>query len=252
VSARHPVALAGARGRMGAAVERAIGASSDFELVHRADRSLAPGAGAGPDLSTVAAGFVSGIIDFTSAQGAAEAAVQAVRIGCPLVSGSTGLDVAARGALEDASRLVPVCWSPNFSLGIPLLVRALRAAARALPEGCQMEIAEIHHSGKRDAPSGTALRLADTWKAQRGGRLVHGRQGMVGPREDDEIGMHALRIGDVVGEHRILLGVPGEMLEAIHRVQDRTAFAAGSLEALRRLMRQGPGWFEWEELLCGD
>lgn len=249
---RHPVAIAGACGRMGTAVQHAIGETSDFELIFRADRSLSAGAGMGPDLSTIPIGAVAGIVDFTSPEGAVGAADQAVRIGCALVSGSTGLDASARDALTGASKHVPVCWSPNFSVGIPFLVRAIREAARALPEGWQVEIAEIHHQGKRDAPSGTALRLAETWKGERGGRLVHGRHGMVGPREPDEIGVHAIRMGGVVGEHRVLLGRGGETIEVIHRMQDRMAFAAGSLEALRRLLRQGPGWYEWEELLCGD
>jgi 4-hydroxy-tetrahydrodipicolinate reductase len=252
VSEKHPIALAGACGRMGSAVERALASAPDLSLVFRADRSLTLGPLTGPDLSSLAPRSVAGIIDFTSGAGAAEAAGHATRIGCALVSGSTGLDDAGRAALHTAAETVAVCWSPNFSVGIPFLTRALREAARKLPQGWQIEISEVHHCGKRDAPSGTALRLADAWKEERGGRAVYGRQGIVGPRESDEIGIHALRIGDVVGEHRVLLGVAGETIEAIHRVQDRTAFAGGCLEALRRLLRQGPGWYGWEDLLCGD
>jgi 4-hydroxy-tetrahydrodipicolinate reductase len=249
VSDRIPIALAGACGRMGGAIERVVTASADLTLAFRADRALPPSPDGGPDLSALAPGSVAGIVDFTSNTGVKESAAHAIRIGCPLVSGTTGLDDAARASLAAAAESVPVCWSPNFSIGIPLLTRALREAARRLPVGWQVEITEVHHGGKKDAPSGTALRLAEVWKEQRGGRLVHGREGMVGPREGGEIGIHALRIGDVVGEHRILLGAPGETLEAIHRVQDRTAFAAGCVEALRRLLRQGPGWYAWEDLL---
>jgi len=252
VSTKAPIALAGACGRMGSAVERAVAAAPDLAIAFRADPKLAVAPGCGPDLSSLGVGSVSGIVDFTSGPGAAEAAEQAMRIGCVLVSGSTGIDDRARAALEKAARSVAVCWSPNFSVGIPLLTRALREAARRLPAGWQIEITEIHHGGKRDAPSGTALRLAETWKGERGGRLVHGRQGITGPRGADEIGLHALRVGDVVGEHRVLLGSAGETIEAVHRAQDRTAFASGCIEALRRLLRQGPGWYEWESLLCGD
>lgn len=249
MSDRIPIALAGACGRMGGAVEKVVAASADLIVVFRADPALATGLGTGPDLSSLAPGSVAGIIDFTSVSGVIESARHAARLGCPLVSGTTGLDDAARASLQAAAEQVPVCWSPNFSVGIPLLARALREAARKLPAGWQIEITEIHHDGKKDAPSGTALRLAEVWRTERGGRLVHGRDGMVGPREIGEIGVHALRIGDVVGEHRVLLGAPGETLEAIHRVQDRTAFAAGCVEALRRLLRQGPGWYAWEDLL---
>lgn len=252
MSTRRPIALVGACGRMGQAVARAITDDPDFSIGYRIDRSLTAGPSEGPDLAIVGKGTVAAIVDFTSSAGARQAAEHAERIGCALVSGSTGLDEPARAALERAARSVPVCWAANYSIGIPLLMRALREAATRLPGGWQIEITEVHHSGKRDAPSGTALRLAETWKETRGGRFVHGREGLTGPREPDEIGLHALRIGDVIGEHRILVGGAGETIEAIHRVQDRTAFASGCLEALRRLLRQGPGWYGWEDLLCGD
>ncbi len=251
---RRGVALMGACGRMGSAVTQALSRSADLTLVFRADRSLSAAPGpprSAPDLSSLAREEASGIIDFSSVAGMIEAAAAARRTGCALVSGTTGVDDMARHALRDASRDVPVCWSPNFSVGVAVLLRALADAAKGLPAGWQLEIAETHHAGKRDAPSGTALRLAEAWRRERGGRFVCGREGNVGPRDPEEVGIHALRIGDVVGEHRVLFGGEGEILEYVHRVQDRAAFAAGCVEALRRLLRQGPGFYEWSELLCG-
>ncbi len=246
------IALLGACGRMGREVERKITGAVDLRLAYRADPSLSREGGAvpcGPDLAEIAPGSIDGIIDFSTPEGTRHAAEQAGRLGCALVSGTTGLPSECVERLRHVSQQVPVCWSPNFSLGVPLLAAALRVAARMLPADWQIEIEEIHHAGKKDAPSGTALRLAQTWRDERGGRLVHGREGMTGPRADDEIGVHSLRLAGVVGEHRILLGSGGEILEATHRMQDRSGFAGGSIEALRRLSGEGPGWYEWETLL---
>jgi len=240
---------------MGRAIECLLASAEDFELEYRADPALDTAMippRQGPDLCAVGAGEVAGIIDFSSSGGVIEAAGAAARLRVALVSGTTGIDDAARVALRAAAEVTPVCWSPNFSLGIPLLTAIVRDLARRLPAEWQIEIAETHHAAKRDAPSGTALRLADAWSSGRGGRLVHGREGAAGPRTSDEIGIHAIRLGEVVGEHRVLLGGAGEVLECLHRVQDRTAFATGALEALRRLMRRGPGWYEWEDLLARD
>ncbi len=253
MSDRSPVALVGACGKMGRIVEAQLELAVDFVLACRIDPSLAADPGpplSAPTLDSIGSAEVAGIIDFSSAVGVAAAAAAAARIGCPLVSGTTAIDKKGREALDAAARIVPVCWSPNFSIGIPVLMTALREAARTLPPGWHLEIAETHHAAKRDAPSGTALRLCEIWREIRGGRIIHGRQGLVGPRSEDEIGMHALRVVDAVGEHRLLLGGRGEVIEFVHRMQDRTAFAQGSIEALRRLKRRGPGCYEWGELLC--
>jgi 4-hydroxy-tetrahydrodipicolinate reductase len=218
---------------MGLLVEKALSQAADFELSVRADPALKESPGpprSTRSLSSLQPGEVAGVIDFSS---------------------TTGLTESDRATLGKASREIRVCWAPNFSVGVPLLVRALRAVSEMLPQGWGLEIVDIHHDRKRDAPSGTALQLAETWRTKRGGRLIHGREGMIGPRESGEIGLHALRLGDVVGEHRILLGGPGETLEAVHRVGDRGAFVNGSVEALRRLLRRGPGLYEWEDLLSG-
>ena len=238
---------------MGTAVERMLEAASDFSLVYRCDSLLEPDPGpprVAADLRGLSKGEVAGIIDFSTPEGTKEAIVAACRLGCALVSGTTGLDTATRETMREASQQVPICWAPNFSTGVPILMQALGETARRLPEGWQIEIVELHHDAKVDAPSGTALRLAETWKGIKGGRLVYGREGRVGPRDPGEIGLHAVRLGDVVGEHRVLLGGLGEVIEFTHRVRDRSAFAWGVLEAMRRLLHQRPGLYGWEELLC--
>lgn len=234
-------------------VARTLAATPDWSLVYRSDPLLEPDPGpprAAPDLSGLAEGEIAGIIDFSLPEATAHAVETARRLRCVLVSGTTGLHPSTREAMQEASREIAVCWAPNFSTGVPILARALRETAELLPETWQVEIVEAHHKAKRDAPSGTALRFGEIWKDARGGRFVHGREGQVGPREAEEIGLHAVRLGTVVGEHRILLGGVGETIELTHRVQDRTAFASGSVEALRRLLDRQPGLYEWDELLC--
>ena len=249
------VAVHGACGRMGEAVERALASAPDCSLVYRSDPLLQPDSGpprSAIDLSGLVPGEVAGIIDFSLPEATGLAIDAARRLRCALVSGTTGLDQSTREAMREASREIPICWAPNFSTGVPILVHALRETAARLPAPWQIEIVEAHHKAKRDAPSGTALRLAETWREVQGGRFVHGREGKVGPREHEEIGLHAVRLGDVIGEHRVLLGGVGETVELTHRVQDRAAFASGSVEALRRLLDRQPGLYEWDDLLCGD
>jgi 4-hydroxy-tetrahydrodipicolinate reductase len=237
---------------MGRAVEAALRAADDLDCAVLVDPELEASPGpppSVPNLDSYGVGTLSGIIDFSSPEGHREALAAATRIGCPFVSGTTGLDDSDRSAMQEAGERIPVCWAPNFSIGVSVLDQALRRVAAMLPESWQIEIVDIHHAQKKDAPSGTALRFAETWRKGRGGATVYGRHGMIGARNPEEIGVHALRIGEVVGEHRILLGGPGETLEAVHRVGSRAAFAGGSCEALRRLLRKGPGWYEWEDLL---
>ncbi|MBD3161617.1 MAG: 4-hydroxy-tetrahydrodipicolinate reductase [Candidatus Eisenbacteria bacterium] len=252
--APHSIALLGACGRMGRAVEGVLRNASDLELLYRVDPALAHDPGpprTAPDLDALEGGAVAGIIEFSSPEGTRHAAATAARLGCALVSGTTAIEEIGAAALREASRSVPVCWAPNFSLGIPLLVRAVREAAARLPRDWQIEIVDVHHAGKRDAPSGTALRLGEAWREERGGEAITGRSGSTGPRDPREIGLHAVRLGGVIGEHHVLLGGAGETIRTVHAVQDRSAFAAGAVEALRRILTRGPGWYEWEEILFG-
>jgi 4-hydroxy-tetrahydrodipicolinate reductase len=154
--------------------------------------------------------------------------------------------------MRAAAATVPVVRAANFSLGVAALRRALHAALEALPASFDVEIIERHHRLKRDSPSGTALRLARDVAAQRGGpeAMRHGREGAVGPRPAGEIGVHAVRGGDLVGDHTVLLAGPGEWLELRHVAQDRRAFAEGALAAARFVARARPGLYTLEEVLA--
>jgi 4-hydroxy-tetrahydrodipicolinate reductase len=171
-----------------------------------------------------------------------------------LVVGTTGLDVAAREALERAARVVPVVASPNMSVGVNVLLALLRQAAEMLGQGYDFEIFEMHHRGKVDAPSGTALRMAEVVAEARGLELGqaarHGRSGALGPRGAAEIGIHAARGGDVVGDHLAVFAGPGERVELIHRAHGRDTFARGAVRAALWTAGRAPGLYGMGEVLA--
>jgi 4-hydroxy-tetrahydrodipicolinate reductase len=234
-----PVAVAGAAGRMGSLVARAVSEASDFALA------------AGLDQGTLDADWngARALADFTSPRGTATLADLAAARGVGLVVGTTGLDEEARAALERAAARIPVLVAPNLSLGVAALARALEAALQALP-GYDVEIVERHHAAKVDSPSGTALALAQVVRRARpGAALRAGREGRVGPRPEGEIGIHSLRGGAWVGEHTVVLAGPYETVELTHVAHDRAAFAQGALQALRFVAAARPGTYTLEDAL---
>ncbi len=235
-----PVAVAGATGRMGSLVARALEAAPEFTLVARLDQGTLADDWQG----------ARAIADFTSPAGTAEVADLAAARGVGLLVGTTGLDAPAQAALVRAAARVPVLVAPNLSLGMAALARAIRAAVPALP-GYDVEILERHHAAKVDSPSGTALALARVVQDARGhvAPLRAGREGSVGPRPKGEIGMHSLRGGAWVGEHTVVLAGPHETIELTHVAHDRAAFAAGALAALRFLAAARPGTYALEDAL---
>jgi len=170
------------------------------------------------------------------------------------VSGSTGLHDEQHTMLERAAQSIPVLWSANFSLGVAMLVRAVRRVAAALPDW-DCDIVEFHHKRKEDAPSGTAMELGHAVAEGRGHALashaVYARHGqVVGPRKPDEIGFAALRGGDVVGEHTVLFAADGERLELTHRAGNRDIFARGALAAAVWLAHREPGLYTLDQVLA--
>jgi 4-hydroxy-tetrahydrodipicolinate reductase len=190
---------------------------------------------------------VDAFVEFTNGAAVPNIAKALGALGTPWVSGTTGLDEAGRGALREAATTIPVLWSPNLSLGVAVLSRLLSQAARLLPPGWEMELIETHHTAKRDAPSGTALDLARRWMEVRGGVLRHGRSGTTGLRPAAEVGVHALRLPDVVGEHTVRIGGPREMVELGHRAFDRAAFAHGALAAAGWLVQRKAGLYTMDD-----
>jgi 4-hydroxy-tetrahydrodipicolinate reductase len=191
------------------------------------------------------------VIDFSAPSATLGLASIAAQAGSAIVSGTTGLGVEARAALERASKQIPVLWEPNMSLGVHVLGRLVSQAVAMLTDW-DVEIVETHHRAKVDAPSGTALLLAEKARAGRATTVtpvVHGRHGSPGPRPDDEIGMHALRGGDVAGDHTVHLLGGGERIELTHRATNREVFARGALRAANWIVTRGAGLYTMYDVL---
>lgn len=243
------LALFGATGRMGLTVARLAHAAGDrlVGAVAAADepnlgRDIGELAGLGTLGVAVGADAASGllgaevVIDFSTARAVSGLLGVAARQKVAVVSGTTNLDAAAKAALEKAAESVPVLWAPNMSLGVQVLAELVTQAVRRLGADYDVEIVEIHHKKKVDSPSGTAKRLAEAAKQARGGlNEIHGRDGDVGARPADEIGVFGVRGGDVVGDHTVYLLGPGERIELSHRATSRELFAHGALRAARFL-----------------
>lgn len=177
------------------------------------------------------------LVDFTNAASAVENVKVAARNNVKLVVGTTGFSAEQYKELEDAiTGHVPAIISPNFSIGVNVFWRLIAEAARQLqPYQYHMEILELHHSHKKDAPSGSALKAAEilsNYTPTGEKKFVHGRQGITGERTDEEIGIHAVRAGEIVGEHTVFYAGKGERLEITHRAQSREAFSQGAVQAI--------------------
>jgi 4-hydroxy-tetrahydrodipicolinate reductase len=192
------------------------------------------------------------VVDFTSPDGLAGVCGAALDNGLALVSGTTGLTQTHREALHAAAEKIPVLWAPNMSLGIHLLEHLVSLAARSLGQGVEVEIEETHHRHKADAPSGTAARLAELVlaNARPGSGLVHGRSGVhPGGRTPTEIGIHSIRMGEVVGDHAVHFALDHEIVTLSHRALSRDAFAAGALAAARFLATAEAGLYTMDHVL---
>jgi len=188
------------------------------------------------------------LIDFTAPPATEEAVRYCMITETGMVIGTTGLDEEQEALIEDAAKEIPVVRSPNFAKGVNVFWRLIRFAAEKLDYDA--EVVEAHHRHKKDAPSGTALRAAEEVReARNGGELVHGREGMVGERGDDEVGMHAVRSGDIAGDHTVLLAGDGERVELKHQAHSREPFVAGAIDAARFLEGRGPGFYGMDDVL---
>jgi 4-hydroxy-tetrahydrodipicolinate reductase len=222
-----------------------IAAAAEAEL------PVAAALDAGDDLF-VALPAAGVIIDFsvhTATRGVIEAAVRGER---PLVIGTTGHSAAERHELAALAARVPCVWAGNFSVGVNLLFALTRRAAAVLGEDYDTELVEMHHRFKQDAPSGTAARLLEIILAERGRddtALRHGRHGITGARPRGEVGVHALRGGDVVGDHTVVFASLGERLELVHKASDRGIFARGAIRAARWVVAQPPGLYDMQDVL---
>jgi 4-hydroxy-tetrahydrodipicolinate reductase len=260
------IGIAGCAGRMGRALIGEIAAAADLRL---AGGTVEPGAlglvnraalfalaqrefpiADDPDALFRSADVV---IDFTSPAASRHHAVLAGRAGTALVVGTTGLTQEDEAAIAAAAGMAPIVRSANMSLGVTLLIGLTERVAAALGPDFDIEIVEMHHRQKRDAPSGTALALGHAAARGRNATLdavaQRGRDGDTGPRPDGAIGFASLRGGDVVGDHIIVFAGQGERIELSHKATDRRIFARGAVAAARWAAGQPPGLYSMADVL---
>jgi 4-hydroxy-tetrahydrodipicolinate reductase len=190
------------------------------------------------------------VIDFSNPGASLVIAKGCAERGIPLVVGTTGFEPDSKAELSRFADRIALLISPNTSRAVNLLMRLVGEAARALGDSADIEVVERHHRLKKDAPSGTALRLAEVAaKAIGSDRLTHGRHGLIGERPRGEIGVHALRTGDNPGEHTVVFGLMGECLELSHRALNRDGFARGALDCGKYLAGKPPGLYTMQDVL---
>jgi 4-hydroxy-tetrahydrodipicolinate reductase len=252
------VAIAGAGGRMGQTLIEAVLAASDLVLGSALDVATSAligrdagerfgrttGVKVGSDIARgVAAADV--LIDFTRPEGTLAHAAACATARVAAVVGTTGLGEADRRALEACARQIPIVFAPNMSVGVTVLAKLVEAAAQRLGDDYDVEIVEMHHRRKVDAPSGTALMLGEAAASALGrdlaGEGVYVRHGVTGERKARAIGFATLRGGDVVGEHTVIFAGDGERIELTHRAASRMNFAQGALRAARFVAKQRAG-----------
>jgi len=189
------------------------------------------------------------VIDFSHPGAIGDVCAAASRHRRPLVIGTTGHSPEQRAEIERCAASVAVVLSSNFSIGVNALFWLTRKAGEMLGPDFDLEIVEMHHRLKKDSPSGTALTLSEILQTQRELAPVHGRHGQVGERKANEIGIHSVRGGDVVGDHTVIFAGAGERVELTHRATSRQTFAAGALRAARWIVGRSPGLYSMEDVL---
>ena len=260
------VVVTGAAGRMGTQIVRLVHAAEGLALggaVERPGQAVGQDAGALAGIGAVGVAVVDDlakalpgadvVVDFTSHEASARHAEVCAEAGVALVVGSTGFTPEAKARVTAAAGRVPVVLSPNMSVGVNVLFELVRQAAAVLGDAYDVEIVEIHHNKKRDAPSGTAVRLGEV-AAEALGRdpkdaLAFARHGILGERPPWQIGVQTLRGGDVVGEHTVYFCGEGERLELTHRATSRDQFARGAVRAARWIAGKPAGLYDMADVL---
>lgn len=242
------ITVTGRNGRMGQTVLQAISENVEAEAHSTHD--------AGEDLAASLAG-TEAVIDFTMHSFTAELLDAAVENGTCLVIGTTGHSEEERDLIRAAAKKIPIVYAPNFSVGVNTLFWLTRHAAHILGnEQFDIEVTEMHHRHKIDAPSGTARRLLEILNEETGTSydddVAHGRFGNIGERPSKEIGMHTLRGGDVVGDHTVMFAAEGERVELTHKASSRMTFASGAVRAALWLADKPIGLYDMQDVLGLD
>ena len=260
------IAVAGAGGKMGRTLVE--GVLKDAELALAAALDVAGSPAIGRDAGEFAGGACGvavsadidaaiaacdAIIDFTRPAGTLAHLDACARLGKRIVIGTTGFTAEEKARVEAVAKRIPVAMAPNFAVGVNVLFKLAGDAAKALGDDFDVEIVEAHHRQKVDAPSGTALRLGEIVADALGRRLddvaAHGREGDTGARPPKEIGFHAIRGGDIVGEQTVIFAGIGERVELTIRSQSRMTYALGALRAAKWLARQPAGLYDMFDVL---
>jgi 4-hydroxy-tetrahydrodipicolinate reductase len=261
------VVIAGCTGRMGHALLESVFADAELVLYGALDR-----AGDNPSLGHDAGekfGKVTGIkvtadidaalkgadflVDFTRPEASMQYLHACQKANVAMVIGTTGFSVEQKAAIEAASNNIPIVFAPNMSVGVTLLINLVEQAAKVLSEAYDIEVVEMHHRHKVDAPSGTALRLGEAAAYGLGQDLkdcaIYARVGVTGEREAGKIGFATLRGGDVVGDHTVVFAGVGERVELTHKASSRATFAVGALRAAKFLANKKSGLFDMQDVL---
>lgn len=262
------IAIHGAGGRMGRALVSIIAADENAQLSGAVDheKSAALGQDAGvlagvpqPLSVSITSNLAEAladtdvVIDFSLPDGTLAVLETCLRSKTPVVIGTTGFGDAVKAAMQRLAEVAPVVFAPNYSVGVNVFWALAERAATLFADDVDLEIVEMHHHHKVDAPSGTATRLLDVVAKARGldpkTAVRHGRAGQVGARTKDEIGMHALRGGDVVGDHTLILAGPSERIELTHRAHSREIFARGAVRAAHWVVGKPVGLYGMADVL---
>ena len=259
------IAINGAAGRMGHMLLDLVNDADDLVLSGAYDYAEHPDLGkdalalmgkapSGVALSTIPQQpQADAVIDFSLPVGFDALLDSLEKSPLPLVVGTTGLTDEQKQRLSTYAKTVPVVFAPNFSTGVNLLFALVKQSLEVMGNTTEVEIVEAHHHHKKDAPSGTAAKLlevaADALGLDATDDAVHGRFGDTGERPLKQIGVHAMRGGEVVGEHTVFLFGNGERVELTHKAQSRSAFAVGALAAARWVMTQAPGLYDMQQVL---
>lgn len=238
------IIITGSQGRMGQALIACAALIPELQVVGAVDQ--------GDDLSAII-GKCDVVIDFSFHSATLGVAELCAKHGKAIVIGTTGHSAEEKAKIVALKAQIPMVMATNFSTGVNTLFWLTRKAAEILGPAFDLEVVEMHHRLKKDAPSGTATTLleilADVRKLQLADALRHGREGIVGERTQNEIGIHAIRGGDVVGDHTVIFANNGERVELTHKASSRDTFANGALRAAQWLVQQKPGLYDMQDVL---
>ena len=255
------IGITGALGRMGKMLQEVICSDKEAALTVGLEAPGHPGLGSTICNTVEVTDKVAtdtkldALIDFSLPVALESVLKVATETKCALVLATTGYSKEQMNSIKDISKIVPVCWSPNMALGVNLFMRFAGEIAAALGDDYNIEIVEAHHCKKKDSPSGTALKTAEKVAKALGRDLkkeaVYGREGQCGERPQKEIGIHAIRGGDIVGEHTVMYCSEGERIELTSKVSSRKCFAAGAVKIAKLLAGKEAGYYNIEDLLFG-